>query len=103
MAAKAKSAYNGKSRPVALKHLAATLADEHSLTRRQNQALLEDRIGLIAKLLSNGERIRVTGFGILQVRKHAARMGRRPATDEGIIKVSKKVVFRSPKELKLTI
>ena len=51
--------------------------------------------------LKKGERIRIGGLGILQVRKRAARMGRNPATGEAIqIKASKKVAFRASKELK---
>ena len=60
-----------------------------------------DEIGLITKHLKKGERIRIVGLGILQVRKRAARMGRNPATGEAIqIKASKKVAFRAAKELK---
>jgi DNA-binding protein HU-beta len=48
-----------------------------------------------------GAKIRLNGIGILQVRKRAARMGRNPATGETIkIKASKKVAFRTAKELK---
>ncbi len=55
----------------------------------------------ITKHLKKGERIRIVGLGILQVRKRAARMGRNPATGEAIqIKASKKVAFRAAKELK---
>ncbi len=51
--------------------------------------------------MKKGERIRIGGLGILQVRKRAARMGRNPATGEAIqIKASKKVAFRASKELK---
>ena len=51
--------------------------------------------------LASGDRIRIGGLGILQVRKRAARMGRNPATGEQIkIKASKKVAFRASKELK---
>src|SRR5205085_11802322 len=92
------------SRPVTLKHLAATLAGEHQLTKRAGEALLGDLVGLITKHLSKGERIRIAGFGILQVRKRAARMGRNPATGEAIkIKASKKVAFRAAKDLKLAV
>jgi DNA-binding protein HU-beta len=54
--------------------------------------------------LRKGERIRIAGLGILQVRKRAARMGRNPRTGEAIkIKASKKVAFRAAKELKLAV
>ncbi len=92
------------SRPVTLKHLAAALADEHQLTKRAGEALLGELVGLITKHLKKGERVRIAGFGILQVRKRAARMGRNPATGEAIkIKASKKVAFRPSKELKLAV
>ena len=56
---------------------------------------------LWSKHLKKGDRIRIGGLGILQVRKRAARMGRNPATGEPIkIKASKKVAFRAAKELK---
>ena len=64
------------SRPVTLKHLAAVLAEEHQLTKRAGEAILGDLVGLITKHLKKGERIRIAGLGILQVRKRAARMGR---------------------------
>src|SRR5262245_56436736 len=93
-----------KSRPVTLKHLAATLAEQHELTKKSGEALLTDLVGLITKHLKKGERIRIVVLGILQVRKRAARMGRNPATGEPIkIKASKKVAFRPAKELKLAV
>ena len=92
------------NRPVTLKHLAATLAEEHQLTKRTGEALLGDLVGQITKHLKKGERIRIAGLGILQVRKRAARMGRNPATGEAIkIKASKKVAFRAAKDLKLAV
>jgi DNA-binding protein HU-beta len=56
---------------------------------------------MITKHLIVGERVKIVGLGILQVRNRAARMGRNPATGEPIqIKASKKVAFRASKELK---
>ena len=58
----------------------------------------------MTKHLKKGEKIRIGGLGILQVRKRAARMGRNPATGEQIkIKASKKVAIRAAKELKEAI
>jgi DNA-binding protein HU-beta len=86
---------------VTLKHLAAALADDHELSKKAAEAILTDMVGKITKHLKKGERIRIVGLGILQVRKRAARMGRNPATGEAIqIKASKKVAFRAAKELK---
>jgi DNA-binding protein HU-beta len=86
---------------VTLKHLAAALAESHEIPKKQAEAMLGDFVGLIVKHLKKGERLRIVGLGILQVRKRAARMGRNPATGEAIkIKASKKVAFRAAKELK---
>jgi DNA-binding protein HU-beta len=90
--------------PLHFNELAASLAEEHQFTKRAGRALLDDLISLITKHLKKGERVRIAGLGILQVRKRAARMGRNPATGEAIkIKASKKVAFRASKELKLAV
>ncbi len=89
---------------VTMKDLAASLADEHQMSKRAGRAMLDDLVGLITKHLKKGERIRISGLGILQVRKRAARMGRNPATGEAIkIKASKRVAFRASKELKQAV
>ena len=86
---------------ITLKHLAAALSEEHELSKKSAESILTDLVGRITKHLKKGERIRIVGLGILQVRKRAARMGRNPATGEAIqIKASKKVAFRASKELK---
>jgi DNA-binding protein HU-beta len=86
---------------VTLKHLAAALAASHEMAKKQSELILNDLVGLVVKHLKKGDRIRIGGLGILQVRKRAARMGRNPATGEPIkIKASKKVAFRAAKELK---
>jgi DNA-binding protein HU-beta len=86
---------------VTLKHLAAALSEEHELSKKTTEAILSDLVTRITKHLKKGERIRIVGLGILQVRKRAARMGRNPATGEAIhIKARKKVAFRAAKELK---
>ena len=90
------------NRTVTLKHLAAALAEEHQLTKRAGTALLGDLVGMITKHLKKGERVRIAGLGILQVRNRAARMGRNPATGEAMkIKAGKKVAFRAAKHLKM--
>jgi len=89
---------------ITTKELAYTLAEQHQLTKKQGQQMLEDLVSLITKHLKNGERVKIAGLGILQVRNRAARIGRNPATGEQIqIKASKKVAFRATKELKMAI
>jgi DNA-binding protein HU-beta len=86
---------------VTLKHIAAQIAENHELPKKQAESMLGDVVSLVVKHLKKGDRIRLVGLGIFQVRKRAARMGRNPATGEAIkIKASKKVAFRAAKELK---
>ena len=86
---------------ITLKHLAAAIAEDQELSKKQAEAILTDLVDRITKHLTKGERVRIVGLGILQVRKRAARVGRNPATGEEIqIKASKKVAFRAAKELK---
>jgi len=101
---KASKSAAAANRPVTLKHLAAALAEEHQMTKRAGEALLGDLVGTITKHLKKGERVRIAGLGILQVRNRAARIGRNPATGEAIkIKASKKVAFRAAKDLKMAV
>ena len=100
----AKPAAAKASKPITLKDLAAQLAIDHEVSKRQGTEMLQNLVTMITKHLKKGERIRIAGLGILQVRKRAARMGRNPATGEAIkIKASKKVAFRAAKELKLAV
>ena len=86
---------------VTIKHLAAALAEQHEIAKKHSQEILNDVVDLVTKHLKKGNRIRIAGLGILQVRKRPARMGRNPATGEPIkIAASKKVAFRAAKEIK---
>jgi len=94
----------GAQATVTMKHLAANLAESHEMSKKQTEAVLGELVGLVTKHLKKGDRIRIGGLGILQVRKRPARMGRNPATGEAIkIKASKKVAFRAAKDLKMAI
>ncbi len=93
-----------KPNTVTLRQLGATLAENNEMPKKQANALLEELIAMMVKHLKKGDRIRIGGLGVLQVRKRPARMGRNPATGEPIkIKASKKVAFRAAKELKEAI
>ncbi|WP_428533603.1 HU family DNA-binding protein [Rhodopila sp.] len=86
---------------VTLRQMAAALADGHDLPKKQTETLLGELVTLATQHLKKGDKIRLTGLGILQVRNRAARTGRNPATGEAIqIKASKKIAFRPAKELK---
>ena len=89
---------------VSLKSVFERLAEGHDLPKKQAHALLAGMVELMTTHLKNGDRIRMSGLGILEVRNRPARMGRNPATGEAIqIAASKKVAFRPAKELKDTV
>lgn len=89
---------------ITLRQLAATLAESHELPKAKTNEMLTGMVDAITGHLKKGRRVRMSGLGILQVRKRPARMGRNPATGEAIkIKASKKVAFRAAKELKEAI
>jgi len=101
----AKKSTGASASPIlTLRHIAEQLSEAHELPKRQANEMLTQVIELIAKSLKKGDKIRLSGLGILQVRKRAARMGRNPQTGEPIkIKASKKIAFRPAKELKEAI
>ena len=99
-----KSAASSAASVLTLRNIAERLSEMHEVPKRQANEMLTQVVEMIAKSLKKGEKIRLSGLGILQVRKRAARMGRNPQTGEPIkIKASKKIAFRPAKELKDTI
>jgi DNA-binding protein HU-beta len=89
---------------VTLKHLASELAGRHELQKKQADTLMTDVVGLLVEHLKSGDRLRIGGLGILEVKSRPERMGRNPATGEAIqIKASRKIAFRAAKELKEAI
>ena len=81
--------------------MAAALSDSHDLPKKQAEAVLGDLVTLATRHLKKGDKIRLTGLGILQVRKRAAGWGATLRRARAIkIKASKKIAFRPAKELK---
>jgi DNA-binding protein HU-beta len=89
---------------VTLKVVFEQLGETHGLPKKQAHGLLADFVAAMTTHLKQGDRIRMSGLGILEVKARPARTGRNPATGETIqIKASKKVGFRPAKELKEAI
>ena len=89
---------------VTLKTVFEQLGEAHGLPKKQAHGMLAEFVTAITTHLKQGDRIRMSGLGILEVKARAARTGRNPATGETIqIKASKKVGFRPAKELKAAI
>jgi DNA-binding protein HU-beta len=89
---------------ITLKTITADLAEKYELSKKDANLLMVDLVTHVVKNLKKGNRIRISGLGSLQVRKHAARKGRNPATGESIkIPAKKKIAFRASKDLKEAI
>jgi DNA-binding protein HU-beta len=100
----AKASASSASPILTLRNIADRLSEMHEVPKRQANEMLSQVVEMIAKSLKKGDKIRLTGLGILQVRKRAARMGRNPQTGEPVkIKASKKIAFRAAKDLKDSI
>ena len=89
---------------ITLKQIGIQLAQSHELPKLQVDALLNDMIAAVAKHIKKGAKVRLSGLGILQAKKRAARTGRNPATGEAIKIAAKTVVkFRVAKAVKDSI
>ena len=81
---------------ITLKQIAAQLAEDHDLPKKQAEAVLSDLMTLTTEHLKKGDKIRLSGLGILQVRALPARTGRNPATGESIEIAASKKIGSSP-------
>ena len=89
---------------VTLKTVFEQLAEAHDLPKKQAQSLLSGFVTSVTGILQNGDRLRMSGLGVLEVKDRPARIGRNPATGASVqIDASKKVAFRAAKELKATV
>ena len=93
-----------KPTTVTLRQLAASLAERHALPRKQADTLVADVFGDVVAHLKAGERVRIGGLGVIEVKSRPARMARNPATGAPVqVAASKKIAFRAAKELKEAI
>jgi len=96
--AKAAEAPKAKAAPViTLKQL----ADRQDMAPKQASLALGSLVELMVEHLKEGDRLRISGRGVLEVKSRPARIGRNPATGAAIqIQASKKIAFWAAKELK---
>src|SRR6185437_1171029 len=62
--------------------LCEAVHEEVGLTRQDCGELVERVLELMAVALEKGEQVKLSGFGVFQVRAKRARMGRNPKTGE---------------------
>ena len=81
--------------------LAAAIASETGLSRKDSEAAVKAFIDVVAKELEKGEKVQLVGFGTFEVAERAAREGRNPATGESMqIEASRAPKFKAGKALK---
>jgi DNA-binding protein HU-beta len=89
---------------ITLRSVFENIAENHQMPRKQAIGILAEMVEAITDNLLKGNKIRMSGLGILEVKDREARAGRNPATGEPIqIPASKKVTFRVAKELKASV
>lgn len=81
--------------------LISAISQEADLTKADASKALDSMIGAISCALSQGQDVRLAGFGNFSISERAARTGRNPRTGGEInIPASKVVKFKAGKALK---
>jgi len=77
------------------------IAAKSGLSKKDSEKALAATVDAISCALKGGEKVQLVGFGIFDVKKRAARIGRNPKTKEPInIPATKTPVFKAGKALK---
>lgn len=71
--------------------LIAKMAEKSELNKKQAEAALNAFIDTITETLKAGEKVQLMGFGTFEIKERAARVGRKPGTDETIEIPAKKI------------
>jgi integration host factor subunit alpha len=84
--------------------LTEAVHQEVGLTRQDCAMMVERTLDLIAEALQNGEIVKLSGFGVFQVREKRARMGRNPKTGEPAAIDPRRVIsFRASQVMKAKV
>ncbi len=84
--------------------LTDALHDEVGLTRQDCAGLVERTLGLVAEAMARGEDVKLSGFGVFQVRAKRERMGRNPKTGAPAAIHPRRVIgFRASQVIKARI
>ena len=76
--------------------LADKIYEEVGLSKKEAASIVELLFDSMKNILSDGESIKITGFGTFLVRKKSARRGRNPKTGEEIQIEQRRVVTFKP-------
>ena len=79
--------------------LCEAVHEEVGLTRQDCSELVERTLELMAQALEKGEQVKLSGFGVFQVREKRARMGRNPKTGDEVPISPRRVLSFRPSHL----
>ncbi len=84
--------------------LIAAVAEKVGITKKDAERIVNATVDTIAKTLTSGEKVQLSGFGIFEVKNREARVGRNPRTKEAVqIPATKLPVFKASKSLRETV
>ena len=84
--------------------LAEAVHEAVGLTRQDCAAMVERTLDLVVEALGRGEEVKLSGFGVFQVRAKRARMGRNPKTGEPAAIDPRRVIsFRASQVMKARV
>ena len=84
--------------------LTDALHQEVGLTRQDCAGLVERTLTLVARAMQRGETVKLSGFGVFQVRAKRQRLGRNPKTGAPATIAPRRVIgFRASQVLKARI
>lgn len=79
--------------------LIAQVYEKVGFSKKDSSELVELIFEMIKESLTNGEKIKISGFGNFIVRQKRARMGRNPQTGESIEISARKVLVFHPSQV----
>ncbi|MBV8594597.1 MAG: integration host factor subunit alpha [Caulobacteraceae bacterium] len=81
--------------------LTEKLHEQMGLSRQDCAGLVERTLALVAEAMQRGETVKLSGFGVFQVREKGPRMGRNPKTGAPATIEPRRVIgFRASEVLK---
>lgn len=84
--------------------LTEAVHDEVGLTRQDCSRLVERTLNLIVSAMERGHSVKLSGFGVFQVRAKRRRMGRNPKTGEPATINPRRVIgFRASQVMKARV
>ena len=91
-------------RTVTRADLADAVHQEVGLSRQDCAELVERTLELVVQALERGEEVKLSGFGVFQVREKRARVGRNPKTGEPAAIDPRRVIsFRASQLMKAKV